>query len=379
MGRAAVAALVFGALAPLVWNGWEDLARRGELRAAAARHAAIGESALAAGDPEAAIVAFQRAESLSSSAAVRRDLVRAQVEFLIANPAGIAREAALPLAQEIELALDARPAGGDRYLVALGNIAVIRGDEDAARTRFEQALVVDASSAPAHYFLGNAELRRGRVEDAVPHFEAALRARPQDWQARKSLGIALLRKPDLPAALPELERALAAGGPAARDAELRSALGDAYFRLERYAQAAQALEAALAVNPGLAALHDELGLSYFKLGRHREAIEQLTLSFQKTRNLTSYFNLGVLYATVENHAQAARIFAEVIAAAPGLVEAYYRLAISAARAGDAQTAREAARRFVAAAHGSPSLEPEVHEAEAILGNAAPAAATATAK
>lgn len=73
--------------------------------------------------------------------------------------------------REAERGLDLYPSA-DLWRLA-GEVADRRGEPDRALAAFEQALALDAESAPAHYQLGRLLADRGRLEEALAHVERA--------------------------------------------------------------------------------------------------------------------------------------------------------------------------------------------------------------
>ncbi len=166
-----------------------------------------------------------------------------------------------------------------RVLLAVGQLASVRGDWSRAETIFEKlverepfdadariglaqarAAAGDAADAERqfrraiadqpgywrpHNALANFLFQQGRAEEAVPDYVAALDFAPQEPAALSNLGAALLLADQLPAAISALQRAVAAG----ETPSALSNLGTAYYYGQRFEEAAQTFERATALTP----------------------------------------------------------------------------------------------------------------------------------
>ncbi len=125
-----------------------------------------------------------------------------------------------------------------RYPEAQNNLGIVlerQGRRDEAVARYRAAIEADPSFADAHNNLGVALASEGRLDEALPHLREAVLIRPWFARARYNLGLALSGRGELEAALHELEEA-ARLEPGDRDAHL--AVGVTASRLA----AARALE-----------------------------------------------------------------------------------------------------------------------------------------
>lgn len=93
-------------------------------------------------------------------------------------------------------------------LVAQGSSALERGDENAAQSLFQRALVIDPYNSAAHTYMGILAERTGHLREAEKHFAVALRASPSSPAAHNNYGSILLRLGRLDQAASEYETSL---------------------------------------------------------------------------------------------------------------------------------------------------------------------------
>jgi predicted CXXCH cytochrome family protein len=89
----------------------------------------------------------------------------------------------------------------------LGNLALARGDADAAAVQYRRAVGLAADFTAAWVNLAEALRVAGRGEDAVEALREGLAASPDAAELHSALGLALVRTGQAEAALPELARA----------------------------------------------------------------------------------------------------------------------------------------------------------------------------
>ncbi|RME74176.1 MAG: tetratricopeptide repeat protein [Planctomycetota bacterium] len=372
--------VVLAALVPLAITQWESIGRERARRERAREHAEAGERALEAGDVERAVVAFGQAQALDpDDRTLAARLVRAQARALIEGRLAIDRQGALALVHRVELEIER--GGGDEALLdtARGVLARLLDDRAAAQAWLRRALEADAEFAPAYTQLGRLALEEGKFEDAVGQLRKAIGLDASAWDARQALGIALHRLGRDDEAVEQLRQAMDNDTRIARDPETLLALGEALLANERYEQAIEPLTRALQRNPDLVAAHRGLGMATFRLGRYREAIGHLTEAFRRTRDISSYFDLGVLYQTVGDYRRAAQIFNEVIANAPRFAQAYFRLATVLVLGGQPEAGRQVADRYFQLVGDAPAEHERVQQLRELLERAAAGAPTATAQ
>lgn len=90
-----------------------------------------------------------------------------------------------PAIEELQARLALYPSAG--ILVNLGVARQRRGEEEAARRAFEEALRIEPRLVQAHANLAALLLARGDAAGAIPHYEAALAQRPRSPELREGL------------------------------------------------------------------------------------------------------------------------------------------------------------------------------------------------
>lgn len=89
----------------------------------------------------------------------------------------------------------------------LGQLLEAKGDHEAARAAYQQAVTADSSYAPAQVRYGQYALEANQPLEAEKAFRAALAFAPDHRQARLGLGIALLSKGEVEQALTQFDQA----------------------------------------------------------------------------------------------------------------------------------------------------------------------------
>ncbi len=140
----------------------------------------------ASGDASAADALFRRAGDL---VAAHPDRVTAELALAEALAQGPRWEQAV---SHYRAVLDRRPAVGRnlgaKARLGLGFVAERRGDLDAARAAYEDAIRLDPGLIDARYNLANVTLRAGRRDDAAALYERVVAEDPSFFVARYNLG-----------------------------------------------------------------------------------------------------------------------------------------------------------------------------------------------
>jgi tetratricopeptide (TPR) repeat protein len=189
----------------------------------------------------------------------------------------------------------------------LGAALLKVGRIDAASLAYREALRVQPDWAAARFELASMLEQAGRTEEAIPHYRQGLARDPTHVTARENI-VGLLRSAgrhaearshleflirtssntgqdrtmlrlkladvqmeegDFDAAI-ETYRAVLEASP--RNVRARASLGFALLRAERFNEARQQLEGALALEPTIAAIHSALGLVASHEGRFHDAL-----------------------------------------------------------------------------------------------------------
>jgi len=192
----------------------------------------------------------------------------------------------------------------DDYAAAHHSIGMLyrkRGKVDKALEHLREAARLESGSAEIHYSLALAWLAGKRVEQAIAAMRRAAELKPKDPEIQAGLGSLLIRKDPKQAtvyllkavkAMPDDHQIVQQLGLAYRKAKnfklaekylLRSAaiketattefnLGVLYRRMEKPQKAVAHYEAALQLNPKMAAAHWDVAHMYTQLKRDEDAI-----------------------------------------------------------------------------------------------------------
>lgn len=160
----------------------------------------------------------------------------------------------------------------------LGRLCLASGLDDAAAVAFGNASLLAPEEFRWAYYLGALEQQERRLGASESALRRALELEPDAVPALLRLGDVLLLA-GRPAAAGELfDRVLALSAPAASRAYAHWGLGKIAVDAERWQQAAEHFEAALAAAPQATSLHRLLGLAYRELGERERARAELAAS-----------------------------------------------------------------------------------------------------
>lgn len=208
-------------------DGWREAARAGRYDdAERLRAIAVGAGVEADDEAERAALATlasvqnglrtktwrtaarRAAESAESLVGIDADRVRDDAAVLAETGAALERRE-IALALELLEPLGERPAGPfeAERLTQLGTARILDGDDEAARSCFEQALTLDPRHTRALVNLGNVALEAGEVDLAIERYQAALRVDEGFSNAHHNLGVAYRRKGILGKSVASLRRA----------------------------------------------------------------------------------------------------------------------------------------------------------------------------
>lgn len=186
----------------------------------------------------------------------------------------------------------------------------------------EHALSLDGTSVRARVALGLVALERGELEDARVSFEEALAMHPADAQARRGLGN-YHRKAGDPAAAEREFRLAIEHEPA--DPGIHGSLGSLYYSQARYEEAAAAFARSTEVAPDYVPSYRNLAASYHMLGRYAEAAAALQKAVEIRPDPATYSNLGTLYFFQGLYPQAVTAFEQAVDLAPNSFEHWRNL------------------------------------------------------
>jgi tetratricopeptide (TPR) repeat protein len=167
-----------------------------------------------------------------------------------------------------------------RYHHLLGTALVQAGDTAAALEPLKEAARLESGQASVLIALGAALNDRKLYPEAKPLLLRALSLTPDGGEVLAELAVAEEGLGEEKEAEAHARRAL---GRSPVDATASLVLGTIALKQERYAEARDALLAALAADPASAKAHYQLSLAYARLGNEVSASKELALYRRRTR------------------------------------------------------------------------------------------------
>ncbi len=196
-----------------------------------------------------------------------------------------------------------------RALVRHGHNAIGSQDFERAWKELLEGLQALQDQAEAHVELAILSDQLGEEAKAVEAYERAIRLDPRSVIARNNLGIVYARQAGR--LFDQLQLAEKTGQ-SAQVEKLRQLLA------QKTAQAEKHYQAALAVQPDLLEVQDNLARLYYAVGRHQDAEAQFRkMIAQAPERAETYFYLAQLLAEDESRlAEAAQLLAKAVELAP---------------------------------------------------------------
>ena len=234
---------------------------------------------------------FQRGEAALTQAAIRvergdEDAARAKYKEAI---------------RAFEGAIEAEPKYVDAY-VKLGWVYYTLGEFGPAIPWLERGLEPIPNHPDLRYWLGTHLLRAGRTAEALPHLEHVATATDDHPEVHVVLGTYYYKARDYENARLAFERHLRVEPD---DVAVRGMLGNAYFKLKQYAPALTAFQAVKRRDPDNLAVDVNMGNAHFKLGQYEQAVTLLARVLQQDPTRQSVrFNLAQSYFQLERYPQA---------------------------------------------------------------------------
>ncbi|MEN6560797.1 MAG: tetratricopeptide repeat protein [Acidobacteriota bacterium] len=178
-----------------------------------------------------------------------------------------------------------------------------------------------------------------RTGERTPGQQLAKNQNNQKAWARVDQGIELFNQGNFAAAIVEFTEAVKI------DPEIPEAhqnLASAHYRAGSYAQAVEAAQKALALNPGSSQMVKLLAVAYSHLGQEDKALEyqERLKDFPDSEfSAEELYNLGVVEANKKNDAEAARYFEKSARAKPSFALVHYQLGLCYFRLGKNEGAK----------------------------------------
>jgi Flp pilus assembly protein TadD len=224
---------------------------------------------------------------------------------------------------------------GDRYMRW--------GDTSHAFLEYHKALSMKPELTSTRYKMGRLILEKGRVDEAMAEFEIIEKQDPKNALAHLGKGMVMFAKGDLNEARVEFEESLSRdeklweahaflglihdrdNGEVALvhhrkaielnpgSAALCNNLGMSYYLRGDYGQAVISYRKGLSIDPSNSRIYNNLGLAFSKMGNYKQALE----SFKMARDEAgAYNNIGYLYLGEQKYEDAAKMLEKAIELKP---------------------------------------------------------------
>jgi putative PEP-CTERM system TPR-repeat lipoprotein len=177
-------------------------------------------------------------------------------------------------------AADLLPASADAQVEA-GELLLLGGSFDEAKTRARKALATDPNHVRARVLLGNAMAGLRDIDSAMKEFEEALRLDPQQSGIYSGMAVLKANEGDMQAAERIFQQAIAVDE---KSTTARLALAQFYWSSERLAEAEQVLRAALVAAPNDSRAHVSLAVFLQATRRPVEAEPHLQAAMKSDSN-----------------------------------------------------------------------------------------------
>jgi Flp pilus assembly protein TadD len=194
------------------------------------------------------------------------------------------------------------PVTSAQEAIALGDKALLAGDDERALFQYVRALEMDAKNADTFYKIGAIHYQRGTIPLAGIAFGSAVRIDANHGGANEGLGLVYLKQRNYQAARRHLSKAVSSDSTRWRSHNALGVISD----LEKdYAAAIAHYKAALAANADSPRVFNNLGYSRYLSGDLRQSVRDFRKAIElDPRNERAWRNLGLVYARQGQYAKA---------------------------------------------------------------------------
>lgn len=192
----------------------------------------------------------------------------------------------------------------------------------------------DLNQSEAHNKLGFAYLRNGQLNEAFVEFQKAIRVNPENKEALNYLGFISSEFNKHDEAISYYNRAIAID-PEYSDAQ--NNLGVTYAKLENWNEAVKYFKTALSnpTYPTPERAYSNLGYAYYMMQDYTKAEEALKEALIRNPVLqSSMYILGLVYTKINDDSMAIKEFKRAIGIMPNYVDAHWEIANAYLREGE---------------------------------------------
>ena len=184
-----------------------------------------------------------------------------------------------------------------------------------------QLVSLQPSEPESHYFLGNTYMMAGKFDEAIKSFNKVLLLKPDHTVARERIQVATTRKHLAPKL--EAYRRNVAENP--RKAAAHSDLGQTYNALAMFAEAEQAYQSAIRLEPNSGDYYNLLAINYAEWGKTEKAVEAYERAVSYKPNHVFYLSLGESYTKLGKMDEAVRALQKSLEIKPSFNYALFEL------------------------------------------------------
>lgn len=223
----------------------------------------------------------------------------------------------------------------------MGTTAFYQGRFDDAVAMFDDVIAKRPDTEDAYRYLSYVYWETGRPADAIQVLERALQQGITSAEVRVKLAIYLSETGNAARAVALLE------GATGEDAEALNALGMAYANTGRGAEAIDAFERVLEIDPTSGLAHQNIGVIRLQTGDTAGAEASLTRALEIDPRLPGgYTTFGALMERTGRIPEAIAAWEQAIALDPREFDALYNLTVALAGTGRMDDARAVGNRFI---------------------------------
>jgi tetratricopeptide (TPR) repeat protein len=204
-----------------------------------------------------------------------------------------------------------------------GNVLLVSGAFEDAKTRANHVLALDPKSANAQILLGNAQAGLKDLDGAITDYQEALALNPSQDSAYVNIGTIQLARGQRDQAETSFRKAVDV---APKSVAARMALASFLWSTGRAPQAESVLKGALALEPDNLTANRALGVFYLASNRSAEAEPYFKTIADKANTIAATLGLADYYITVKRFDEARRVLNELAKKQEGYAAATTRLA-----------------------------------------------------
>jgi tetratricopeptide (TPR) repeat protein len=267
----------------------------------------------------------------------------------------------LSLAQQHAEAAVALEPGSGRFRQQLGLVAVKRRDYQEAARQFREAIQLSPADPLLHFNFGQCLAELKDDEAAVEAYQTAIGLDPASSEARRNLIRLLLARNRRDEAL---RQSLDFVKQAGHDSTAHYLLALTYQELNRPAEALDAFNAALRIDPNHAQAHYDKGLLHQQQKEYAAALQSYREAVRAQPDFAdAHNNLAGLLLMKNHSAEAARHYEAALRADPTYYQARFNLALILGSQGKLDAAAVHYRQIL---NDRPSFQPAKEQLDKIL-------------